>query len=1587
MKKILLGLLLSASALSASAQYQFPNSDFESAFIGAGGSYTEPQGWHGYATIDAAGLNENGRAGNKLVASTDVRPGSKGKQSVYVMSTSIFGVIANGVMTNGQIYTHSTSATDGTQNYNFSEPGRVVSAYAPNSQFYTPFTGKPDAMRVWLKNEGVGTARVCVWLHTNGKMCDPTNNTDMSIVCANAVTKVGNEKTWRQYEIPFDYDRSKYNGKNPEYILATFTTNETPGKGAGGDKLYIDDIEMVYYSDMQHPTYNGQAITFDANNSVTIDAAYNAKMLKYTTGAGANVTTDVQDDGTVTITIEGNDISVTPGNRHVYTLHFTKGVDAGLDDEPSVTVTPETMSRVTKFGTGIYYISTPEGKFLDEDQKIQDLSTQANGRPIRWTVSGVPGAYEFKNDGETYDHDNSGQYLYMGRKSSAENFSASNFNVWSSSPASSVTSFTVKEVENSTWAIYLPSFQYFDGASGFIGIGKKDPKSGDVYLCPSDKSELICRLNSSYGWVIDDARAYDRIKGFWPNYPNAATTNGINADALRPLGPTANDLPLGIYSISGSGSLTFGDKTYTATDGQFYIPAGSSVTFTGAPGLTYYGRLNFDLTATYNGASVENEKVIDDVYDEPLFVYSANGNGVENVDKVFDPETNTLTVTVSGYGRSREHTFQFAAPDLSLNATWYGESVEDGQTINEEFNEAGLAVTPGKGAFVKYEMGDNGTVNIFIASATDSKTYTLHFLTYPAETENAVAVAGSLVASYDNIAAIHAPNLAIRYNEEGNLNLYVQGLLDNASNRYESLIVKNVSLDAQGNFYYAGNVRNEAGKLVPAVLRGQVQNGQLVAAAIDASFVNPAFATHEKHLFMHATYGLTAGEQQNFPGSIVVTINGDATQVDNQTINVGSLSNGNISFTLNDFAMPMGDVNALVGNIAIDNLPIDAEGNFAYNGGILIGPGNDTTQEWGGLGLGIVPLDLRGQVYDYNGEKQLIVVIDIDMQQSLGQTIHVTFGADAVSTETFSDVLHVLVNGEETTVDDTEVEIGTLRNGNVNLVLKDFKMSVNGAVSPIGNIAIDNVPVDASGNFLYSGVIRIGKGSDPTVTWGGPELGDVPVTLRGAICDENKYAFDDSNSTETENHCILVLDVDMQESLQQTIHITYGLKAVSADRYTDILAVTVNGETTTQEQEVTVRNLPNGNINFFLDNFALQAEGKAMPIGAISIENLIVDEQGKFSFDGTIRIGEGSTPGTAWGGPELGDVPLLLDGQLFEKDAQKYLLVNIDIDMEEALGQTINVTFGATPVSTKAYTDDLQITVNGEVTQQTATIETGMLKNGYMNFNLKNFAMEVDGKPMYIGNIAINALELDKDGRFTYNGNVRIGEGDLPGVASWGGPDLGAIPLELKGQLYEYEGEEYMLVNIAIELESLEQTIDVLFGGTPVRTIDLRDALVVTINGQENRQEADVTVGILRNGNINFTLRNFELTLDGSDTLAPIGNLAINNMELAADGTFAFTGNIRIGNGDAEGVAEWGGPGLGDIPVVMTGKFSEQNEKLHAVISIDLASLDQKIDVEFGADFIIADTIRDIVSLIEAAKAGKATVKAVEDAVDMILGR
>jgi hypothetical protein len=353
MKKLFLSLSLVAFALGAQAQYQIPNSTFEGDFIQAyykkifltTSIYYEPEGWHGYATIEGT-LGSIGRSGAKLISTTDVRstvldPTSTSTKSACVKATSVSGIVANGVMTTGRIYANSMTATDGANNYNYSRIGNTNTENGnTNSKFYQTFTGHPDAMKVWVKfdaqtatqSSSYPYASVSAYLHTNGgTMYDPTDNvTNSSIIVAHASnTEIANYGNWHQLNMPFVYN----NTNDPAAILVTFTTNARPGAGVADDALFIDDIEMVYNSELASVTYDGESIDFSHGTPVVNKLFDEEKLSLTSNGRGASIDYSFSTEtGILSITVYGENISEDATNKHDYTIQFAQVTDYHKDN-------------------------------------------------------------------------------------------------------------------------------------------------------------------------------------------------------------------------------------------------------------------------------------------------------------------------------------------------------------------------------------------------------------------------------------------------------------------------------------------------------------------------------------------------------------------------------------------------------------------------------------------------------------------------------------------------------------------------------------------------------------------------------------------------------------------------------------------------------------------------------------------------------------------------------------------------------------------------------------------------------------------------------------------------------------------------------------------------------------------------------------------------------------------------------------------------------------------------------------------------------------------------------------------------------
>ena len=232
--------------------YNIANSGFE-------GSWTnnEPAGWHSFGSATGPLASVVIRNTHQFVPSMDIRPGSNGQQSALISSTMVLGVAANGNCTNGQINAGTTSATDATKNYNFSDP--------ENDGFNTPFHGRPDSIVFWAKyqpadrdvNNEVNKARMSTIITTDARYQDPEDADrygDVKIATAAVNYSAKPDMGWQRISVPFVYHTATAESK-PAYILTTFTTNMTPGGGSSYrgsdnkyvlDSVYLDDIQMVY---------------------------------------------------------------------------------------------------------------------------------------------------------------------------------------------------------------------------------------------------------------------------------------------------------------------------------------------------------------------------------------------------------------------------------------------------------------------------------------------------------------------------------------------------------------------------------------------------------------------------------------------------------------------------------------------------------------------------------------------------------------------------------------------------------------------------------------------------------------------------------------------------------------------------------------------------------------------------------------------------------------------------------------------------------------------------------------------------------------------------------------------------------------------------------------------------------------------------------------------------------------------------------------------------------------------------------------------------------------------------------------------
>lgn len=273
-------LIFSFLSWDLSAQYgpQFDNRGFEQWT----NRVSEPTHWHSGGTATGS---FSGFLSSQIEQSSQTRPSSSGSKSVRIFPNTVWGVTANGNLTNGRMNAGSMTTT-GSGNYNYTQ--RSQNAYN------TPISQLPDSLSIWVCFRCTSTsehAQVKAVVHgdadyqiiANGTESPAEMHVATAVMSFTRTSTANGAYNWRRLSIPF-------NNNGPctdvRYILLTATTNETPGSGNTSDDLFVDDVLLIY-----NPVLSmGQlaSTSFSPNDAITIPFTLTGTMSPENLNASAN---------------------------------------------------------------------------------------------------------------------------------------------------------------------------------------------------------------------------------------------------------------------------------------------------------------------------------------------------------------------------------------------------------------------------------------------------------------------------------------------------------------------------------------------------------------------------------------------------------------------------------------------------------------------------------------------------------------------------------------------------------------------------------------------------------------------------------------------------------------------------------------------------------------------------------------------------------------------------------------------------------------------------------------------------------------------------------------------------------------------------------------------------------------------------------------------------------------------------------------------------------------------------------------------------------------------------------------------------
>lgn len=291
--------------------------------------------------------------------------------------------------------------------------------------------------------------------------------------------------------------------------------------------------------------------------------------------------------------------------------------------------------------------------------------------------------------------------------------------------------------------------------------------------------------------------------------------------------------------------------------------------------------------------------------------------------------------------------------------------------------------------------------------------------------------------------------------------------------------------------------------------------------------------------------------------------------------------------------------------------------------------------------------------------------------------------------------------------------------------------------------------------------------------------------------------------------------------LTMAVALTAMFATAQTKTYTDELNVTINGTSSAPQQTtINVEAEANGTYTLSLLNFVMVDGEDNIPVGNIVVPAIAVTESNgikNFTTKQTVPLTEGDPEiASFWLASMLQEITVDIKGKMTDGS----LYCTIDIDLTEAMGPVVAVTFGKDIKATRSYTDALVVTINGNSsTPQQTKINVDEKTDGTYTLSLNNFMLVDTESTIPVGNIVIHNIAADEaDGvkNFAVNQKINIVEGDVE-APFWMGPQLGEVPVDMTGKMTEYK--LYCDINIDMSA-TLNQVINVKFGSEDLSGIE-----------------------------------------------------------------------------------------------------------------------------------------------------------------------